>query len=106
MVAGEDAGVLAPELGLLEGGRRDRETVSHGRERRLQRPQFGNHRLRTTGRDVGGQRQRLRLVDRVRGILPENRTELEESGATLVLTSVQCQRLEQRSEEHTSELQS
>jgi len=47
--------VEAGNLGLSEIGRQDRETIAHGRERRLEVAQLRHHRLGSAGRDVGGE---------------------------------------------------
>src|ERR1700736_1217317 len=89
------ARIDARELGLPDIGRWHREAVPHRGERRLEGAQFRSRRLGSAGRNVGGQRQQLRLLDRVRLRFPEHRAELEEARPALVLPSVEAERLQE-----------
>ncbi len=88
---------------MLEVGRWNRETISHGRERRLQGAQLSDGGVSAPCRNVGGEGQHLRLLDRVRCAFPEDGAEFEEAGTALVLAGVEGEGLEEAGQQAPTE---
>ena len=96
---GEAPRVETRKFCLFEIGHWEGEAVAHGSERRLQGADFRGRRVGSPRRDVGRQRQHLRLLDGVRIRLPENGAQLEEVRPALVLPCVEGERLQKSGEQ-------